>query len=86
MVALIKKKLSDPKAKTREATDDLFYGLLYLDYCHDFSLDTAMFEPLILKSVSYSNEYRSIWLSIVERNNMHSKAGIYPHEVKHVSH
>ncbi|MCR5514579.1 MAG: hypothetical protein K6F36_04005 [Bacilli bacterium] len=86
VVALIKKKLSDPKAKTREATDDLFYGLLYLDYCHDFSLDTAMFEPLILKSVSYSNEYHSIWLSIVERNNMHSKAGVYPHEVKHVSH
>ena len=83
---MMKKKLSDPKAKTREATDDLFFGLLYLDYCHDFSLDTAMFEPFILKSVSSNNEYRSIWLSIASRNDMLSKAGIYPYEVKHVSH
>ena len=86
VISLIKKKLSDPKAKNREAMDDLFYGLLYLDYSHDFSLDTAMFEPLILKSVSSNNEYRSIWLSIAGRNNMLSKAGLYPYEVKHVSH
>ena len=83
---LVKKKLTDPKAKTKEAVEDLFYGLLYLDYSHDFSLDTAMFEPFILKSVSSNNEYRSIWLAIASRNNMLSKAGVYPHEVKHVSH
>ncbi len=86
VINLIKKKLSDPKAKNREMIDDLFYGLLYLDYYHDFSLDTAMFEPLILKSISSNNEYRSIWLSIAGRNNMLSKAGIYPYEVTHVSH
>ena len=86
VINLIKKKLSDPKAKNREMMDDLFYGLLYLDYSHDFSLDTAMFEPLILKSISSNNEYRSIWLSIAGRNNMLSKAGIYPYEVTHVSH
>ena len=85
VINLIKKKLSDPKAKNREVMDDLFYGLLYLDYSHDFSLDTAMFEPLIIKAVSSNNEYRSIWLSIAGRNDMLSKAGIYPYEVKHVS-
>ena len=86
VASLIKRKLVDPKAKTKEAVEDLFYGLLYLDYSHDFSLDTAMFEPFILKSVSSNNEYRSIWLSIASRNDMLSKAGIYPYEVKHVSH
>ncbi len=86
VASLIKRKLVEPKAKTKEAVEDLFYGLLYLDYSHDFSLDTAMFEPFILKSVSSNNEYRSIWLSIASRNDMLSKAGIYPYEVKHVSH
>lgn len=85
VINLVRKRLTDCKAKGKDSTTDLFYGLLYLDYVHDFYLGAAMFEPLILKSSSSSKELRALWLGIVSRNNLYSKAGIIPYEVKHVS-
>lgn len=84
VINLIRKRLTDCKAKGKDSTVDLFYGLLYLDYVHDFYLGAALFEPLILKSSSSSKDLRAIWLGIVSRNNLYSKAGIIPYEVKHV--
>ena len=85
VINLIRKRLTDCKAKGKDSTTDLFYGLLYLDYIHDFYLGAALFEPLILKSSSSSKDLRAIWLGIVSRNNLYSKAGIIPYEVNHVS-
>jgi len=85
VIPLLRKRLTDCKAKGKEATTDLFYALLYLDYVNDFYLSAAMFEPFITNAVSGDTTLRSIWLGIISRHDLWKKAGVIPYEVNYVS-
>lgn len=85
VIPLLRKRLTDCKAKGKESTMDLFYALLYLDHVNDFYLSAAMFEPFIMNAVSGDTTLRSIWLGIVSRHDLWKKAGVIPYEVNYVS-
>lgn len=85
VVLLLRKRLTDCKAKGKESTMDLFYALLFLDYVNDFYLSAAMFEPFILNAISSDTTLRAIWLGIVSRHDLWKKAGVIPYEVNYVS-